>query len=117
MPKQELLPGVTTVACPPLVVCDAKREIRRARRIALFRDAAQIALLLCVDYLFSYWPEARLPFLTRAESLVMLRGINVALVAHVWMTRAFPKWQATRIASTWSRGEREAFRQKSARAA
>jgi hypothetical protein len=110
MPTRELLPGVTTVSCPPAVVCDARREIKRARRRAMVRDGLQLVLLAGVDYLFMHWPESRLPFLNRAESLVALRGINLLIVADVWITRALPKWSARRIASTWCRSERERFR-------
>jgi hypothetical protein len=110
MPTRELLPGVTSAACPPAVVCDARSEIKRARRRAFLRDAAQVVLLASVDYLFVQWPESRLPFLDRAESLLALRGINVLMIADVWMARALPKWSARRIASTWCRSEQERFR-------
>lgn len=109
MPKDELLPGVSTTACPPQVVCDAHTAIRGARRRAWLRDGLQLALLFAVDYLFVYWPESRMPFLDRAESLAALRGMNFAIVGHLWLVRALPKWSARRIASTWCRSEREKF--------
>lgn len=110
MPKDELLPGVSTSSCPPLVVCDAHDAIRRARRRAWLRDGLQLSLLIGVDYLFMRWPESRMPFLERTSSLALLRGMNVAILGHVWLTRALPKWWARRIAATWCRSEQEKFR-------
>lgn len=109
MPKNELLPGVSTTSCPPRVVCDAHRAIRSARRRVWLRDGLQVALLLAVDYLFVHWPESRMPFMDREASLAFLRGMNVVIVAHVWLARALPKWSARRIAATWCRAEREKF--------
>jgi hypothetical protein len=113
MPKPELLPGVSTSSVPPRVVCDAHAAIRSARRRAWFRDGLQLALLIAVDWLFIYWPDSRMPFLERAESLSMLRGVNVAILAHVWLARTWPRWTAKRIASTWCRSEREKFQSQS----
>ena len=109
MPKPDLLPGVTTPACPPRVVCDAHAAIRKARRRAVVRDVVQGGLLLAVDYLFVHWPHSRIPFADRATSLMVLRGVNALIVADLWLTRALPKWTAKRIASTWCRSEREKF--------
>ena len=109
MPKNELLPGVSTRSCPPRVACDAHDAIKRARRRAWVRDGIQITLLLGVDYLFVHWPESRLPFMDRGTSLSFLRGVNFAMAGHLWLARTLPKWTAKRIASTWSRPEREKF--------
>lgn len=109
MPKQELLPGVSTTSCPPRVVCDAHTAIRRARTRVWVRDGVQLALLLAVDWLFVYWPDSRMPFVDREASLAFLRGANVVILGHVWLARALPKWTAKRIAATWSRSEREKF--------
>ena len=109
MPTRNLLPGVTTRSCPPAIVCDAHKVIRGARRRALARDIAQLAMLAGVDYLFTRWPESRMPFLDRGASLALLRGMNLAIVTHVWLTRALPKWWAQRIASTWCASERQRF--------
>lgn len=110
MPKNELLPGVSTSSCPPRVVCDAHDAIRRARRRAWVRDGLQLSLLLAVDYLFVHWPESRMPFLDRGASLALLRWVNLGIVAHLGLARALPRWSAKRIAATWSRPEREKFR-------
>lgn len=109
MPKNDLLPGVSTTSCPPRVVCDAHRAIRSARRRVWLRDGLQFSLLIAVDYLFMHWPESRMPFMDRGSSLAFLRGVNVAIVAHLWLARALPKWTAKRIAATWCRAEREKF--------
>jgi len=109
MPTRELLPGVTTSSYPPAVVCDAHAAMRKARRRALVRDITQVALLVAVDWLFMHWPESRLPFADRTLSLTMLRGMNAGFVAHLWLSRALPRWSARRVATTWCRSEREKF--------
>jgi len=109
MPKDQLLPGVSISSCPPQVACDAHDAIKRARRRAWIRDGMQLTLLLGVDYLFAHWPQSRLPFLDRGASLAFLRGANVAMVGHLWLVRALPKWWAKRVAATWCRSEREKF--------
>lgn len=110
MPKDQILPGVQTTSCPPRVVCDAHRAIRNARRRVWVRDGLQMALLLAVDYLFVHWPESRMPFLEREASLALLRGVNVAIIGHLGLSRALPRLYAKRIAATWCRTEREKFR-------
>jgi len=109
MPKDQMLPGVSTTACPPRVVCDAHRAIGAARRRVFLRDGLQFSLLISVDFLFMYWPESRMPFMERHTSLTFLRAMNVAIVGHLWLARALPKWYAKRIAATWCRSEREKF--------
>jgi hypothetical protein len=111
MPKIELLPGVTDATCPPAVNCDAKTAIRTARQRATLRDVVQISLLVGVDYLFIRWPEMRLPFLNRDQSVTFLEASNLAIGMHFWLTRLIlPRWSAKRIASTWSRAEQKRFR-------
>lgn len=112
MPKDPLLPGVTTASCPPTVICDAHRAIRNARRRALARDVMQLVLLGAVDVLFIRWPESRIPMLGRVESMAFLQAANVALLAHVWMSRKMPAWWARRVAATWSRSEQEKFQRR-----
>jgi hypothetical protein len=113
MPTSELLPGVTTRECPPQVVCDARRAIRSARRRALARDVVQLALLVAVDYLFVRWPDARMPFANRGESLALLELVNGFILTHVALVRALPRWSARRIAATWCLTERRKFRTRS----
>ena len=89
-----------------MVVCDSRRVITRARRVAFARDAALIVLLACVDGLFSNFPSTRIPLLSRSDSLVVLGIVNAALLAHVWLMRALPRWSTRRIAETWCARER-----------
>lgn len=115
MATRPLLPGVTNDSCPPAVVCDAREAMRKARRRALWRDAVQLALLVAVDVLFIRWPESRLPFTGRSQSLTLLAGMNAAIGAHVWLVRMLPRWRARLVAATWSRSERERFRRRISR--
>jgi len=114
MPTRELLPGITTDSCPPAVVCDARAAWRKARRRALLRDTLQITLLVAVDWLFAHWPESRVPFASRDLSLMMLRGMNAGIAAHLGLSRALPRFQARRVAATWCRSEREKFLRRAA---
>ena len=109
MPKTELLPGVSTPACPPPVVCNAREAMRTARRRAMFRDGLQLALLLAVDNLFIMWHDARAPLLDRQHTLTLLQMMNGAILFHIAVARTMPRWWARRVASTWSRREQERF--------
>jgi hypothetical protein len=109
MLMRELLPGVTTDSCPPRVLCDAHDAIKKAKRRALAKAIGQLAILVGVDWLFLRWPEARMPFLGRPDSVMILCGVNALAIADLWLARALPKWTAKRIAATWSRSEREKF--------
>ncbi|HEV8434526.1 MAG TPA: hypothetical protein VGR95_14010 [Thermoanaerobaculia bacterium] len=75
--------------------------------MAVARDVAQIALLACVDWLFQNWPSTHIPLLGRADSLALLGIVNAAAIAHIWATRAVPRWRARRIAATWCARERD----------
>ena len=81
MPTSDLLPGVTTDSCPPVVVCDAHAAIRSARRRAMLRDATQVSLLLAVDYLFMHWPESRISSSRVAMSCGLTTRITVSASA------------------------------------
>lgn len=93
----------------PAVVCDAKSEIARARRLALGRDILLIVVLLAVDFLFIRWPATHVPLLDRVESLTLMRALNLLVFAQIWVARALPRWRARRIASTWCPSERKRF--------
>ena len=110
MPRHQLLPGVSSSGTPPRVVCDAHAAIRHARQRAIVRDFLQVSLVFAMDYLFVHWPRTRFPFVDREQSLVLLRGVNLAIVAALVLARALPTWWARRIAATWSRRERDRFR-------
>ena len=90
-----------------MVVCDSRRVVARARRVAMARDAAQVVLLAGVDWLFSNWPSTHIPLLSRSDSLVVLGIANIGIVTHIWLACALPKWSTRRIATTWCDGERE----------
>jgi hypothetical protein len=105
----DLLPGITQRGCPPRVVCDPRPEIRRARRRAILRDAAQLALVIAVDALLIHWPAAHVPLLSRGDSLALVAALNALMAASVWLARAFPRWSARRIATTWCPAERKRF--------
>lgn len=109
MARRDLLPGVAVNGCPPAVVFDSRRAIAHARRRAAFHDFAQFALLGGVDWLFVRWPLAHIPSMDRSESLLIVALLNAALLTHLIMVRAFPRWSARRIASTWCLSERARF--------
>jgi hypothetical protein len=110
MPRPELLPGISHRGCPPVVHCDPRPAIRRARRRALFRDVVQLLLVAGVDALLIRWPAAHVPMLTRHDSIALVVAVNAVMIGYVWLTRAFPKWSARRIASTWAPAERARLR-------
>ncbi len=90
-----------------MVVFDSRRVILRARRMAVARDVAQVVLLACVDWLFQNWPSTHIPLLGRGDSLVLLGIVNAVTIAHVWASRAVPRWRARRISATWCARERD----------
>ena len=109
MHRRDLLPGVHTLSCPPVIVQDSRQTLTRARRRAGLIDFAQLMLLIGVDLLFLRWSSAHLPTFTRDESLVILLAMNAAMLISIWASRAMPRWTAQRIARTWSQGERARF--------
>jgi hypothetical protein len=109
MSREPLLPGVTTSAVPPVVVCDTRAAIAKARRRALARDIVQVVLLIVVDTLFLHWPNTHIPGVARAGSLELVALLNAAVIVQFWLSRTLPRWTARRIASTWCRNEQEKF--------
>ena len=109
MARRDLLPGVSPEDCPPAVVFDSARAIRRARRRAAIRDAAQLILLAGVDYLFMRWPLAHIPALGRDVTVLVVATLNSLILTHAMISRIFPRWAARRIASTWCTSERTRF--------
>ncbi len=107
-----LLPGVDEAGAPPPVVFASKNIVREARRRKVIHDVRDAILLGLVDAFFLSWPRARVPFLDRKESLLLLLGVNLALVIYIWLSRSIPRWRARRLASTWSPVERSRFRRK-----
>jgi hypothetical protein len=110
MTRRDLLPGVNPDdACPPVVVFDSRRAIARARWRAAAGDAAQLLILVAVDWMFVRWPYSHVPLMGRADSVLVLAALNATILTHIVMTRAFPRWSARRIASTWCLSERARF--------
>ncbi len=113
--RRTLLPGVSDAAVPPPVVIDSRVVVARARRRAIVRDTVDFLLLVCVDGLFLRFPGAHVPFLDRGDSLTVVVGLNVMLIAYLWLARSIPRWTARRVATTWSRAERTRFFRTAAR--
>lgn len=113
--RRTLLPGVSDAAVPPPVVIDSRVVVARARRRAIVRDTVDFLLLVCVDGLFLRWPGAHVPFLDRGDSLTVVVGLNVMLIAYLWLARSIPRWTARRVATTWSLAERTRFFRTAAR--
>jgi hypothetical protein len=42
-------------------------------------------------------------------------GLNVMLIAYLWLARSIPRWTARRVATTWSLAERTRFFRTAAR--
>lgn len=112
MATRDLLPGVTPDPCPPAVVTDSRRTVLLARRRAALRDAANVVLLVLVDYVSLTWPAAHIPLLSRQDSIVLVALLNAAVITYVIMSRLTAKWTARRIASTWCLRERARFFQR-----
>ncbi|HEV2721198.1 MAG TPA: hypothetical protein VG323_14340 [Thermoanaerobaculia bacterium] len=108
--RRSLLPGVRDAGTPPAVVIDSRAVVARARRRAAVRDVLDLVLLLCVDGLFLGWPRAHVPLLDRHDSLLALLALNSAMITYLWLSRAFPRWRARRVAATWCPAERARYR-------
>jgi hypothetical protein len=108
--RRSLLPGVRDAGTPPAIVIDSRAVVARARRRAALRDVLDLVLLLCVDGLFLGWPRAHVPMLGRQETLLALAVLNVTMIGFLWLSRAFPRWRARRVAATWGAAERTRVR-------
>ena len=109
MARRKLLPGVSADGCPPAVLIDSRRVIVRARRRAVAYDIGQFLLLAGLDWLFLRWPYAHVPLVDRGASVLLVAALNALLVTHLVVSRAFPRWSARRIATTWCLAERARF--------
>ena len=109
MDNRNLLPGVTTGGYEPKVRCDSRPIIVRARRLTMLREAAQLLLVVAVDWLFVRWPLSHVPVLDRHESVLLVVLFNAIVLAHVIVSKQLPQWSAKRIAATWSAAERRRF--------
>lgn len=109
MARRDLLPGTTAEIPAPPVVFDSRSAVKRARRRAAIRDAAQLMILAGVDWLFVRWPYAHVPGLDRWHSVLVVAVLNAAVLTHVIVSRTFPRWTARRIAASWCLAERARF--------
>jgi len=107
--RSQFLPGLTAEGREPQVRMDSRRVIRRARRIALARDLAQLTAVAAVDVFFAAVPSTHVPFADRPRSLALLAAFNFAVVVHAVLCRKFPQWSARRTAATWCAAERRRF--------
>lgn len=110
---RDYLPGVTERVGPsPAATYDGRDAIARARRNANIRDAADTALLLLVDTLFVWWDAARIPALSRSQSLTLLLIVHALFAMHIIASRVVPAIRARRTAATWEQRERKQFKIK-----
>jgi hypothetical protein len=107
--RRDLLPGVSPTEAPPEVFCESRRIIASARRRASFRDTLDLLLIAGVDGLFLRWPYAHVPTLDRDQTALIIAAANALVITYMWTARAFPRWRARRVASTWSTIEQSRF--------
>jgi hypothetical protein len=105
--RRDLLPGVAAEDVAPAVHVQSNAVVRAARRRAAIRDVLNVAVLLAIDLWFQYWPKARVPWLDRHQSLLLVIAMNLMVMAGLWLARAMPVWRARRVARTWCATERD----------
>jgi hypothetical protein len=108
----DLIPGVEPPRRPPVDGRSLARELEAARRRASVEDLLDCAVLIVVNLVFLLWSEAKVPFLDRDATLVLLLLVNLATVAGYVRSRVIPGWRARRIATTWSAAERARFQRR-----
>lgn len=91
---------------------DGRDAIKRARRVANIRDAADIAILLVVDWIFFKFPTTRVPMLTRDQTVILLVLVHLAFAIYIIAARVIPAWRARSIAATWSEAEKQKVARK-----
>ena len=111
----EFLPGVTPPERDldpgePSRHANAGAEVLSARRAATFRDVFDSAILFALDLVVVTWPEARIPLMSRRDSIGALILFHVLFLGYCLLSRKLPRWRARRIAATWSPAERSRFR-------
>ncbi|MEO8217836.1 MAG: hypothetical protein ABI718_12205 [Acidobacteriota bacterium] len=110
----DFLPGVTPPQRTEAPInpgpVSAGDEVVSARRAATFRDLFDGLILFALDLTVLTWPEARLPWVTRRDSIAALILFHIFFLSYCMLTRKIPQWRARRIAATWSAAERHRFR-------
>ena len=109
MTALDLLPGARG-ADAPAIRCASRHIVERARQLAVLRDIGQGLLLVGIDVLSLHFQGMHVPFTTRTQSLELLAIFNLAAAAHLFLSRAWPRWRARRIAASWSAVERRKAR-------
>jgi hypothetical protein len=106
----DLIPGVYgPEACSPERRTDARAPVEAARRKVNRRDALDLSLLLSVDLLFASWESARVPFLDRGDTIVILIAVHLMVFGSIIAARLLPAWKARRVSSTWKPAEQLRF--------
>ncbi|MGA7614924.1 MAG: hypothetical protein WBX15_07060 [Thermoanaerobaculia bacterium] len=102
-----LLPGAGGPASVPrrAALRGTEVEIHTARRRAAISDVVDAALLGALDLLFISWPAAHVPWMSRDHSVAILIFVHMVIFAHCLFARWYPRWNAMRIATTWSHQE------------
>ncbi len=85
-------------------------EVDRARRRADASELLDLMILIVINLFFMQWQGARLPFLSRDASLLILLATNAAYVLSWVRSRLVPLWQTRRIATSWSEDEQKRLR-------
>lgn len=109
MPDFDLIPGVEGPRHAAVNARQLEMERQRARRRESIEELLDCAVLIVVNLVFLLWSEAKVPFLDRDTTLVLLLLANLFTIGSYVRTRVLPRWQARRIAATWSAAERERF--------
>jgi hypothetical protein len=109
MSDSDLIPGVEGPRATHVDARQLAAEHARARRRAAVEDLLDCAMLIVVNLIFLLWSEARVPFLSRDTTLLLLLAANLLTVAGYVRARILPLWKARRIAATWSPAERARF--------
>lgn len=109
MSELDLIPGVEGPRARHVDARQLAAEHARARRRVAVEDLLDCAMLIVVNLVFLLWSEAKVPFLDRDTTLILLLGVNLLTVAGYIRARIVPLWKARRIAATWSPAERARF--------
>ncbi|HSN68005.1 MAG TPA: hypothetical protein VLV48_02090 [Thermoanaerobaculia bacterium] len=109
MTESNLIPGVKGPRRSAVNARQLEAERQRARRRESVEELLDCAVLIVVNLVFLLWSEAKVPFLDRDTTMVLLLLANLFAIVSYFRSRVFPRWKARRIAATWSAAERERF--------
>ncbi|HEU5162526.1 MAG TPA: hypothetical protein VFV54_05235 [Thermoanaerobaculia bacterium] len=109
MPESNLIPGVEGPRHSAVNARQLEIERQRARRRESVEELLDCAVLIVVNLVFLLWSEAKVPFLDRDTTMIVLLLANLFTIGSYVRSRVLPRWKARRIAATWSAAERERF--------